>query len=212
MSSVMIWELMCLDRCDKITEDEDDDDDVWSREEIRLIDSFKRSRHWIRLLCSWAQCMDAWGISDRIYLKWYCWEIISSIYSVSYHMQYYLSPGKSDICLKAFGLFHRTLMEEHEMRWSLSFYAVKSEQKPGKRKNTVLFMQLFSCNDKCSVAFFFCRSTLFVFHCLQNQINELQWSISSAKSTSCRFWWESNLFFAKLMIHAFCVHFFRSCF
>lgn len=45
-----ISELMRLDRCDissaEITEDEeDDDDDVWSREEIRLKDSFKRSRH-----------------------------------------------------------------------------------------------------------------------------------------------------------------------
>lgn len=126
------------------------------------------------------------------------------------------------------GLLRRTLMEQREMRWSLCLLRSEIRAKPGKWK-TFCFSGIFSCNEKCSVAHWkqpenHCWSVfaagLIVIPCLQNRINELQWSISSAKSTSCRFWWESNLFIPSLFVqssvhsvfHAFCVYFCSSSF
>lgn len=44
MSLALISELMRLDRCDILSAEKTEDDDVSSREEIRLIGSFKRSQ------------------------------------------------------------------------------------------------------------------------------------------------------------------------
>lgn len=109
------------------------------------------------------------------------------------------------------------------MRWDevCVFYAVKSEQSQVSEKHCAFQAMKKNATlhtGNCHWSIF--ADALIVIHCLQNQINELQWSISSAKSTSCRFWWESNHFIPSLFVqssmhsgfHDFCDYFCRSCF
>ncbi len=99
-------------------------------------------------------------------------------------------------------------LERSSMRWDevCVSYAVKSEQSRVSEKHLAFQAYFLAMRN----AAWHTGNT--VIPCLQNRINELQWSVSSAKSTSCRFWWarvksfHPQLVCAKLS--AFCI----SCF